>query len=239
MKLKISNLTKKYNDKTVIDNVSLNVDNVKSVGVIGGSGSGKSTLLRLMSGLEPADSGAIEIDGVELTKSNIKEFQDKIGFVFQKHNLFPHLTVYDNLMLILNKVKGVDKLVAKNKVDELLSILHLSEHKDKKPSQLSGGQAQRVSIARAISTNSSLVLLDEPTSALDPILTNEVLHAITTLKDSGKDFVFVTHEISFLRKFADYIVFLDEGRVVECGSKEILKNPQTAKLSEFLKAVEY
>ncbi len=234
MNIIIENLTKTYGDATVLNNICLHIENSQSVGIIGESGSGKSTLLRMLSGLEKPNTGNVIIHGLSpITEKS--EFQKKIGVVFQKHNLFPHLTIKENLMLILHNIKKVDKKTAEETVDRLLEQLRIHGEAHKRPSEVSGGQAQRASIARALSTNPELIFLDEPTAALDPILTDEVLNAVLGLKKDGRDFIFVTHEIEFLKQFADYVIFLKDGTIFEHGTKECLLAPKTEELAKFLK----
>ncbi|ONI45323.1 polar amino acid ABC transporter ATP-binding protein [Candidatus Epulonipiscioides gigas] len=234
MKIKIDSITKVYGKTTILDNISLDIDNINSLGIIGESGCGKSTLLRLLSGIEEPEEGEILINDISPIVKK-KEFQSKIGVVFQKHNLFPHLSVYNNIALILHKIKKIDKLETDKKINALLKQLRISNEANKKPSEISGGQAQRASIARALSTNPSLIFLDEPTAALDPLMTQEVLKAITSLKKDGRHFIFVTHEMHFLKDFADYFIFLKQGKVIEQGDRALLNNPQSAELKEFLK----
>ena len=210
---------------------------VSDVDIIGKSGCGKSTLLRLMTGIELPDEGLLTINNCVVDKRTIKDFQKKIGIVFQQHNLFPHLSILKNITLILEKTKGYTKAEAKEKASILLEKLHLKDEILKKPPFISGGQAQRASIARALSTDPEMLFLDEPTAALDPILTSEVLDAILELKAQGIKFVFVTHEISFVKKFADYVVFMDEGKIVEEGKVEILDNPKSTLLKSFMNQV--
>lgn len=233
MKIAIRNLTKTYESQTVLDDISLDIVGMGTIGIIGESGCGKSTLLRQLSGIEDADSGTIVINGVSPIKEKEK-FQKGIGYVFQKHNLFPHLSLKENIALILRKSKNMDKKSAELKALALLKKLHIENERDKKPSQVSGGQAQRCSIARALATEPELIFLDEPTAALDPILTSEVLKAVTELKKEGIKFIFVTHEIAFLREFADYFVFLKNGKICEHGEVSFLQNPRTEDLREFL-----
>lgn len=234
MKIDISNLTKKYDQEVVLDEINLNLEEVEAVALLGKSGSGKSTLLRLMSGIEGYDSGDIHINDGPV---NTREFKDIIGFVFQSGSLFPHLTVVDNIVLILEKVKGMDKDKAVLKVESLLDKFGLLEHKDKYPYMLSGGQQQRVSIVRSLAVEAEIFFFDEPTSALDPMLTKEVLDMVKELRLLGKKFFIVTHEIGFARNVADYVLFLDDGKIVEQGGVEILDNPQTEAFSEFLSLV--
>lgn len=233
MKLSIRNVHKSYNGKAVLSGINLEIT-ASSVGMIGESGCGKSTLLRMLAGIEAPDSGEIFINGISPMKEQ-KRFQENIGYVFQKHNLFPHLTVRENLLLILEKIRKYDKESAEQTVDAVLKRLKIQNVADQLPNHISGGQAQRASIARALSTNPHLIFLDEPTAALDPVLTTEVLNSVVELKKDGRDFLFVTHEISFLKQFADYVVFLKDGKICESGDISCLSNPKTKELAEFLK----
>ncbi len=234
MKLSISNLTKVYGNQTVLEDISLDISNYSSIGIIGESGCGKSTLLRQLAGIEQPTSGEIEINGISPINDNIK-FKDKISVVFQKHNLFPHLSIKDNITLILHKIKKQDKAISEQTAMNLLKRLSIDKEADKKPHEVSGGQAQRASIARALSTDPQLMFLDEPTAALDPILTQEVLKAVVSLKNDGRDFIFVTHEIAFLKEFADYVIFLKDGKIFEHGDRECLTSPKTKELANFLR----
>ncbi len=233
MNLELKNITKSYDGQTVLQDINISLADVRAVGVIGESGCGKSTLLRLLAGIELPDCGEIEINKMSPIHDKIA-FQKKIGVVFQKHNLFPHLTLQKNISLILQKTKKLDKRTANAKAMSLLEKLFIETEADKKPSQVSGGQAQRCAIARAIATEPELILLDEPTAALDPVLTSEVLKSITTLKQEGTHFIFVTHEISFLKEFADYIIFFEKGKICEHGDISCLQNPKTNELKHFL-----
>ncbi len=237
MNLKLNKLKKTYSGKTVLDNIDLELMDVKVVALIGASGSGKSTLLRQMAGLESFDSGQIEVNGHIVNASTDEAYRKRIGFVFQDHNLFPHLSVLENILLVLEKVHGRKRAEVMPEVMALLEQFGLLEHAEKKPHQISGGQAQRVSIVRALSIKPDLILLDEPTSSLDPILTHEVLNAIKLLVEDRIDFVIVTHEIGFAREVADYIVFMDEGKIIEHGSPDILENPESDKLKRFLEKI--
>lgn len=233
MKLAIRDVRKSYDGKAVLSGIDMEIT-ASSIGIIGESGCGKSTLLRQLAGIEVPDCGEIFINGISPIKEQEK-FQENIGYVFQKHNLFPHLTVRENLLLILEKIKKYDKENAKQTVDSVLERLHIQNVADQLPNHISGGQAQRASIARALSTNPQLIFLDEPTAALDPILTEEVLNSVIELKKDGRDFLFVTHEIPFLKQFADYVVFLKDGKVWESGDVSCLSNPKTEELADFLK----
>lgn len=234
MNLKFENINKNYEGKEILKNLNLTMNNVKVIGIIGESGCGKSTLLRQLIGIEFPDSGTLEINNEPINKDTVLDFQSRIGVVFQKHNLFPHLTIKNNIMLILTKVKKMNKEDALVRTNEILEELHLTPQSDQIPRKVSGGQAQRASIARALSTNPDLLFLDEPTAALDPLLTKEVLTSIKELKDNGIEFIFVTHEMDFLKKFADQFIFMDEGRIIETGPISQLKNPKTDKLKKFV-----
>lgn len=233
MKIQLTNVEKYYGTSHVLNNLGLEIDSFNSIGIIGESGCGKSTLLRLLAGIEDPDSGDIFVNSVSPI-TNKKDFQQHVGVVFQHHNLFPHLTVRQNITLILQKIKKQEVRISDKRIDDLLAKLYLTEIQNNKPHEISGGQAQRASIARALSTDPSLMFLDEPTAALDPILTREVLNAVNDLKENGREFIFVTHEIDFLRKFADYIIFMQKGTIVEHGPEEILENPRTTELAHFL-----
>jgi polar amino acid transport system ATP-binding protein len=224
-------------DMQILKNINIDIDGYKSIAIIGASGCGKSTLLRLISGIEFPDSGSISINEYNISRDTRKEFQKHIGYVFQKHNLFPHLTLKQNISLILEKTRGYTKEEADSRADSLLQMLHLEKESDKLPKHVSGGQAQRASIARALSTHPDILLLDEPTASLDPILTHEVLDAIHELKSIGKDFIFVTHEIGFVESFAEYFIFMDNGMILEHGKIECLNHPKTKKLSDFMDRV--
>ena len=166
-----------------------------------------------------------------------EEYRKKIGFVFQNHNLFPHLSLKRNITLILEKTRGKTKTEAEEMALKYLNLLHLGDQVNKLPKNVSGGQAQRASLARALSINPEIIFLDEPTSSLDPILTHEVLTAIEDLRDLGKEFVFVTHVMSFVKDFADYVIFMYQGEIIEHGLPTILDNPSTFELKEFMRKV--
>jgi polar amino acid transport system ATP-binding protein len=239
MQLTIQSLIKQYDQKTVLDDVNINIQDEKVIAFLGASGSGKSTLLRLIAGLEEFQSGKILVNGKEIDYKgkDIDAYRKSIGFVFQDHNLFNHLTVLENICLVLEKVHKRKNEESIHEVEDLLKAFDLFEHRHKLPHQLSGGQSQRVSIVRALSIRPELILLDEPTSSLDPILTYEVLSAVKKLAEDRKDFIIVTHEIGFAKSVADYIVFMEEGKVIEHGPNSILDNPTTDKLKNFLSKV--
>ncbi len=234
MKLHVENISKIYGQSEALKNISLSIENASSIGIIGESGCGKSTLLRQLAGIENPDSGSITINKMSpiLEKTS---FQKKIGVVFQTHNLFPHFSIKENITFILHTIQKQTKKQAKKKANELLKQLFIDGEANKKPNEVSGGQVQRASIARALSTDPELIFLDEPTAALDPLLTDEVLKAVKDLKKDGREFIFVTHEIAFLKEFADYVIFLKNGEVCEAGDKTCLTKPKTKELAEFLK----
>lgn len=236
MQLQINNLNKFYNNTKILNNINLCInptDNISSIGIIGESGCGKSTLLRQLAGIEDPDDGEILINNISPIINKF-EFQSKIGFVFQKHNLFPHLSVEKNISLILEKIKKIPKEDASKIINNVLAKLYITNEANKLPHQISGGQAQRASIARALSLDPQILFLDEPTAALDPLLTKEVLEAIKELKNTGVEFIFITHEMQFLKEFCDYFIFLKNGNICELGSVQQLENPKTEELKKFL-----
>ncbi len=239
MILQINDLNMYYNRLQVLKNLNIELNNCNSIAIIGASGCGKSTLLRLLAGIEYPASGSISINRLEINQSTLRQYQQHIGFVFQDHNLFPHLSLKENITLILEKCRHETPEFADQRANDLLESLQLTEQADKLPRHVSGGQLQRASIARALSTDPDILLLDEPTASLDPILTHEVLKSIETLKNSGKDFIFVTHEIAFVQHFADYYIFLDQGEIIEHNPIGALINPTTPELTNFMQRVSY
>jgi len=233
MKIDINNIVHTY-DVNVLKNLKLTLDGYNSIAIIGVSGSGKSTLIRLMSGLETPTSGNIFINEENVLSNDYKK---RVGFVFQNHNLFPHLSLLKNITIILEKTRGYSKDKAKETALKYLKLLKLEDQIHKLPNKCSGGQAQRASIARALSIDPEIIFLDEPTSSLDPILTDEVLTAVEELKVLGKSFIFVTHVMSFVRDFADYVIYMDEGNIVEHGLPSILDKPKTESLKLFMRKV--
>jgi ABC-type polar amino acid transport system ATPase subunit len=230
LKINIQNLTHQY-DVKVLKSLTFQLEGFHSIAIIGASGSGKSTLLRLLSGLEKPSQGTILIND-----TNVKEetYRKLIGFVFQNHNLFPHLTLERNISLILEKTRGYQKAKAIEIARDYLTRVRLSDQMYKLPKNVSGGQAQRASIARAFSLDPEIVFLDEPTASLDPVLTHEVLQAVKEFKASGKSFIFVTHILSFVRDFADYVIFMDQGQIIEHGPVNLLDKPQTDALKNYM-----
>ncbi len=240
MKLSLENLTKNFGEHRVLDDVSLALEKVHSLVLIGPSGGGKSTLLRIIAGLEIADSGsfAINEERVAFDEKSLREHRRHIGVVFQAFNVFPHLSALANITLPLEKVHGFTPDAACETALDSLRRFRLEKHAHKKPAELSGGQKQRVAIARAVAIKPRLLLFDEPTSALDPEMTAEVLDVIEELKREGRDFILVTHEMGFARVVADYVAFLTDGKIVEGGEPaEIFESAKTAECREFLRRV--
>ena len=237
MEINISNLKKIYGDQVVLDNLELDIQGVHSLVIIGPSGGGKSTLLRILAGLEIPEDGTITINNKTMSfkENDLHNYRKTIGMVFQAFNLFPHLSAMDNITLPLEKVHKISVDEAHLRATTLLDRFQLGEHSHKYPSQLSGGQQQRVAIARAVALESQFLLLDEPTSALDPALTSEVLDSILELKREKKDLILVTHEMGFAKNVADYVLFIDSGKILESGeANTIFNNPKTPELKEFL-----
>jgi polar amino acid transport system ATP-binding protein len=237
MELKITNVTRYYDDKLILDHISAHIQNKEAIAIIGPSGAGKSTLLRLLSKIEEPDSGSITVNDKELSNINASDYYKSIGFVFQAHTLFPHLTVLRNITLVLEQVHKIDKDKANEIATDLLTSFELADHMHKRASQLSGGQSQRVSIVRSLAISPELLFLDEPTSALDPVLTQEVLNTILKLREENTDFVIVTHEIAFAKKAADFIIYMEDGKIIEMGNVEILSSPKTEELKQYLSNV--
>lgn len=238
-------VTKSYllekRELTVLKGIDLEIDEGEIVCLIGPSGGGKSTLLRSINALESIDSGTIEVCGHRLDegKNAVKKAREATGMIFQRFELFPHLSALANVKLGLTAVRGLKDSEATEKAEALLRDVGLIEHKDKFPTNLSGGQQQRVAIARALSTEPRVLLCDEPTSALDPELVEEVTDILSRVAASGMTMLVVTHEMNFARKVADRILFLDAGKIAESGPAEaIFNNPQSSRLKQFLNQVE-
>jgi len=237
MELKINNITRYYDDKLILDHINAHIVDKEAIAIIGPSGAGKSTLLRLLSKIEEPDEGSICVNNNHLNEIDPGEYYKSIGFVFQAHTLFPHLTVLRNITLVLEQVHNYSKTKANEIAITLLRHFELEDHMEKRASQLSGGQSQRVSIVRSLAITPEVLFLDEPTSALDPVLTQEVLNTILKLREDNTDFVIVTHEIAFAKKAADYIIYMQDGRIVEMGDVTILDNPETEELKNYLSNV--
>lgn len=240
--LKIENLTKRYDDNTVLDGINLTVNQGEVVVIIGPSGCGKSTFLRCINGLEPIQEGTISFEGelIDRKSKNIAEIRQKIGMVFQNYELFPHLTVMDNILLAPTKVQKRSKEEVKKEAEELLEKVGLSEKSKSYPRQLSGGQKQRVAIVRALCMHPDILLFDEVTAALDPEMVREVLDVMLGLAKQGRTMLIVTHEMQFARAVADRIVFFDGGHIVEEGKPEdFFTNPKTERAKKFLDIFEF
>lgn len=233
--IKIENLKKSYNDNYALKDVSLEVAKGEVVTIIGKSGAGKSTLLRCVNRLVSPDSGAVYIDDTMVDDSNIAKMRQRIGMVFQSFNLFEHLTVMENLTIAPIKLLGQSKSVAESRAKELLKTVGLETKINAIPSELSGGEKQRVAIARTLAMKPDVLLLDEPTSALDPIMTNEVLLIIYKLAKSGMTMLIVTHEMNFAKAISNRVIYMETGEIVEQGSpKQIFDNPQDERTKRFV-----
>ena len=233
--IEIKHISKKFGDLTVLKDISLKVKEKEVVVIIGPSGSGKSTLLRCINGLETPTSGAIFFDGLEVNgEKNINYVRTEVGMVFQRFNLFPHMTVLQNLMLAPMKVRKISSDEAKERGMLLLKKVGLADKADYKPAQLSGGQQQRVAIARALAMKPKALLFDEPTSALDPELTGEVLKVIKSLTDLNITMVIVTHEMAFAKEISDRIIFMDKGVIIEDASPDEVFSSDNERTREFL-----
>lgn len=237
MELILKNVMKTYDDVEILKNINTHITDKTGIAIIGPSGAGKSTLLRLLSKIEEPDSGDICVNNHDLATTDTAEYYKQIGFVFQQHTLFPHLSVLRNITLVLEKVHNIEKTEAHDIAMTLLTKFELEDHTDKLASQLSGGQSQRVSIVRSLAISPEIMFLDEPTSALDPVLTQEVLKTILQLREDKTNFVIVTHEILFAKKAADFIIFMEDGKIVEMGDVSILEQPQTKELQQYLSNV--
>jgi len=237
MELHLDSVNRQFGAQRVLENVSLHLEKTQSLVLIGPSGGGKSTLLRILAGLIAPDSGSVSVDGERLIfdEPKLRAWRRTIGVVFQACNLFPHLTALENILLPLEKVHGFSREQAEDAALAALRRFKLESHAMKKPAALSGGQQQRVAIARAIAIKPRLLLFDEPTSALDPEMTAEVLAVIEELKQEGRDFVLVTHEMGFARHVADHVAFLAAGKIVESAPGDgIFESPQAAQTRDFL-----
>ena len=237
--IEIKGLRKAFGADEVLKGIDLSIDEKEVVVIIGPSGSGKSTLLRCMNHLEEPTGGEVVVDGITLSsEANINKVREEVGMVFQRFNLFPHMTVLENIMLAPMKVKHVAHSEAEKTARELLARVGLAEKADAYPDNLSGGQQQRVAIARALAMHPKVMLFDEPTSALDPEMVGEVLDVMRALANEGMTMVIVTHEMGFAREVGDRLLFVDEGRIIESGvPREVFENPKEERTRSFLSKV--
>lgn len=239
-KIHVEHLSKSFGKLEVLKDISLDVHEGEVVVIIGPSGSGKSTFLRCLNRLETITSGTVEINGCNIKdkRVNINKVRENIGMVFQHFNLFPNMSVLDNVALAPSELKKTSKVKAREEGMKLLERVGLSSKADTRPQQLSGGQKQRVAIARALAMNPSVMLFDEPTSALDPEMVSEVLTVMQELAKSGMTMICVTHEMGFAREVADRVIFMADGYIVEQGTpEEVLKHPKQERTIAFLKKV--
>jgi len=240
--IKTENVTVSFGDFQALKGIDLEVEQGEIVVILGPSGSGKSTFIRTLNQLQPHDGGRIEIDGIQIDKntsiSDMKRLRTDIGFVFQQFNLFPHLTVLENITLSPKRVKGLSKEEADKVGFELLERVGIPEQANKYPSTLSGGQQQRVAIARALAMDPKIMLFDEPTSALDPEMIKEVLDVMKELAQSGMTMIVVTHEMGFAKEVCDRVIFFDEGKLVEENNPEdFFNNPKSDRTKLFLSQI--
>lgn len=239
-KILVENLVKKYGDNTVLNNINVSIAEGEVVCVIGPSGSGKSTFLRCLNRLEEPTSGDIIVDGAHLMdkNTNINAVRQHIGMVFQHFNLFPHLSVLENIILAPMDLKDASRQEAEKNAIRLLETVGLADKKDMYPDNLSGGQKQRVAIARALAMNPDVMLFDEPTSALDPEMVGDVLNVMKDLAKQGMTMVIVTHEMGFAKEVANRVMFIDGGNFLEDGTPEqIFTNPKHERTKDFLDKV--
>ena len=238
--ISFQNVDKFYGEFQALKDITIDVNPSERMVICGPSGSGKSTLIRCINGLESHNAGKLVVDGVEIFEGSkeIIKLRQNVGMVFQQFNLFPHLTVLENLTIGPIKVRKIAKLEAEVLARKYLDRVHIPEQADKLPAELSGGQQQRVAIARSLCMESRIMLFDEPTSALDPEMINEVLDVMVELADTGMTMVCVTHEMGFARKVADTMVFMDEGKIIEVAPPEkFFSNPDSDRCREFLEQI--
>ena len=238
--IKFKNVNKFFKDLHVVNNVNLEIGQGEVVVICGPSGSGKSTLIRTVNQLESIQSGEIWVDGINVAdpQTDLNKVRTEVGFVFQHFNLYPHLSVLENIVLSPIKVKKQSRAQAEEKALQLLERVGLAHKKDAMPGELSGGQQQRVAIARGLAMEPQVMLFDEPTSALDPEMVGEVLKVMKDLAESGMTMMCVTHEMGFAREVADRIIFVDQGKIVEVDTPEVFfTNPSSERAKQFLKQV--
>lgn len=240
--LTIDNIVKRFGDTTILDGISFSVKKSEVIVIVGPSGCGKSTLLRCINALEPIQEGSITLDGdvIERNSKTLPLLRQRIGMVFQSYDLFPHLTVLDNILLAPCKVQKRDKEDVKQEAMSLLERVGLKEKAKSYPRELSGGQKQRVAIVRALCMHPEILLFDEVTAALDPEMVREVLDVMLDLAKQGRTMLIVTHEMQFARAIADRIIFLDNGKIVEEATPdEFFDNPKTERAKQFLNTFEF
>ena len=238
--ISLKNVNKWFGDFHVLQDVNLEVKKKERIVVCGPSGSGKSTMIRCINRLEEHQEGSIVVDGIELTGNlkNIDNVRKEVGMVFQQFNLFPHLSVTENITLAPLWVKKMPKAEAEELAMRQLEIVKIPEQANKYPGQLSGGQQQRVAIARSLAMNPNIMLFDEPTSALDPEMIKEVLDVMVDLANGGMTMIVVTHEMGFAKEVADYMIFMDEGRIIErAKTKEFFESPKSDRTKLFLSQI--
>ncbi|MBC65705.1 MAG: amino acid ABC transporter ATP-binding protein [Paracoccaceae bacterium] len=238
--IKFQNVDKFYGSFQALSDISIEVKPSERMVICGPSGSGKSTLIRCINGLESHSMGKLTVDGIEVYDGSkeIISLRQNVGMVFQQFNLFPHLTVLENLTIGPIKVRKIPKVEAETMARKYLDRVHIPEQAEKYPAELSGGQQQRVAIARSLCMESRIMLFDEPTSALDPEMINEVLDVMVELADTGMTMVCVTHEMGFARKVADTMVFMDEGKIIEVAPPDkFFSNPESQRCREFLEQI--
>jgi general L-amino acid transport system ATP-binding protein len=235
----MENVHKWFGQLHVLRGIDLEVQRGEVVVIIGPSGSGKSTLLRTINGLEPIQDGSITVDGIRVQEQkNLVPLRREVGFVFQSFNLYPHMSVLQNVTLAPRKVRGMGKEEAEELALRLLDRVGIKDQAHKRPHTLSGGQQQRAAIARALAMNPKIMLFDEPTSALDPEMIGEVLQVMTDLAEGGMTMLVVSHEMGFCRHVSDRVIFMDEGVIVEQGTAEqIFDNPQEERTKRFLRQI--
>lgn len=240
MIIKVKGLEKSFKDKKVLKGVDLEVEKGEVISILGPSGSGKSTFLRCLNYMEKPDSGQIYFEGKEIDTSEegLNKLRQEMGMVFQHFNLFPNMSVIENITLAPVETGKMTKAEAVKKAEDLLNLLGLPDKRDVNPNSLSGGQKQRIAIARALAMEPKVLLLDEVTSALDPEMVKEVLDVVSSLAESGITMLVVTHEMGFAKSVSDRILFMDEGLIVEEGSpEEIFEHPKSDRLKDFLSKV--
>ncbi len=240
MDIEFKHVGKSFGAFKALTDINLSVSKGEKIVICGPSGSGKSTLIRLVNQLEDFDEGEIIVFGTPLSQKTKSKFRGEVGMVFQQFNLFPHLTVLENITLAPIQVKKLSREAAEQKACELLALVHIEDQAQKYPGFLSGGQQQRVAIARALAMEPKIMLFDEPTSALDPEMISEVLDVMSDLAKSGMTMLCVTHEMGFAKMFADSVVFMEKGQIIERNTPaEFFSQPKTERAKEFLSKLKH